>query len=236
LIDSRFSGIARGVGTSKIVGRIHVAQLQIGNDYFPTSFNVLEDAGVDMLFGLDMLKRHQCIIDLQKNALIIGTTGTTTSFLPESELPEARHHGGPTSPGGEDRQLAEALERSAAEAEAASLSASVAASNVRRSVSPVPPSANASEAVAGNVEMDQTASEAVASNTEPQQAAAQQTAAASNTAESGVSQESVERLMAMGFQREDVVKALTNSSGNVDKAALALIASSLPAPPPTKKK
>jgi DNA damage-inducible protein 1 len=35
-----------------------------------------------------MLKRHQCSIDLKNNVLIIGTTGTQTAFLTESELPE----------------------------------------------------------------------------------------------------------------------------------------------------
>lgn len=35
-----------------------------------------------------MLKRHQCCIDLKNNVLIIGTTGTQTKFLTESELPD----------------------------------------------------------------------------------------------------------------------------------------------------
>lgn len=42
---------------------------------------------MDMLLGLDMLKRHQCTIDLQRNILRIGTCGTETTFLPENELP-----------------------------------------------------------------------------------------------------------------------------------------------------
>lgn len=53
---------------------------------------------MDMLLGLDMLKRHQCTIDLQKNVLRIGTTGTETSFLPENELP---HHSRLTAMGDE---------------------------------------------------------------------------------------------------------------------------------------
>ncbi|GFS60288.1 protein DDI1 2 [Trichonephila clavipes] len=39
-----------------------------------------------MLLGLDMLKRHQCCIDLKRNALVIGSSGTITPFLSESEL------------------------------------------------------------------------------------------------------------------------------------------------------
>ena len=87
LIDDRWSGIAQGVGTQKILGRIHLCQVQIENDFFPSSFNVLEQQPMDMLLGLDMLKRHQCVIDLKDNLLRIGTTGTETKFLNESELP-----------------------------------------------------------------------------------------------------------------------------------------------------
>lgn len=87
LIDSRWSGIAQGVGTQKILGRIHLCQVQIENDFLSSSFNVLEQQPMDMLLGLDMLKRHQCVIDLKDNILRIGTTGTETKFLIESELP-----------------------------------------------------------------------------------------------------------------------------------------------------
>ncbi|KAL0978730.1 hypothetical protein UPYG_G00174400 [Umbra pygmaea] len=88
LVDRRWAGIAKGVGTQKIIGRVHLAQVQIEGDFLPCSFSILEDQPMDMLLGLDMLKRHQCSIDLKKNTLLIGTTGTETRFLPEAELPE----------------------------------------------------------------------------------------------------------------------------------------------------
>ncbi|KRY76708.1 Protein DDI1 -like protein 2 [Trichinella pseudospiralis] len=87
LADKRFRGVAKGVGTCAVVGRIHMAQLQIGNDFFPISLMVVEDDLVDMMLGLDMLKRHQCIIDLRQNCLVIGTTGVNAPFLMEHELP-----------------------------------------------------------------------------------------------------------------------------------------------------
>ncbi|XP_039110314.1 protein DDI1 homolog 1-like [Hyaena hyaena] len=88
LVDRRWAGIAKGVGTQRIIGRVHLAQIQIEGDFLQCSFSILEDQPMDMLLGLDMLRRHQCSIDLKKNVLVIGTTGTQTSFLPEGELPQ----------------------------------------------------------------------------------------------------------------------------------------------------
>jgi DNA damage-inducible protein 1 len=59
LVDTRWAGIAKGVGVQKIIGRIHMVQIQIETDYLTTSFSVLEEQPMDMLLGLDMLKRHQ---------------------------------------------------------------------------------------------------------------------------------------------------------------------------------
>uniref|UniRef100_A0A3Q2DDM1 DNA-damage inducible protein 2 n=1 Tax=Cyprinodon variegatus TaxID=28743 RepID=A0A3Q2DDM1_CYPVA len=119
LVDRRWAGIAKGVGTQKIIGRVHLAQVQIEGDFLPCSFSILEDQPMDMLLGLDMLKRHQCSIDLKKSVLVIGTTGTETRFLSEAELPECarlaygaegREEARPEEIA--DRELAEALQRS----------------------------------------------------------------------------------------------------------------------------
>lgn len=59
LVDTRFSGIATGVGTQRILGRIHMCQIQIEGSFLTSSFSILADQKMDMLLGLDMLKRHQ---------------------------------------------------------------------------------------------------------------------------------------------------------------------------------
>ena len=91
LVDTRFAGMAVGVGSARILGRVHMARLKIGKCFFPCTFTVMEDqnhtSGHEFLFGLDMLRRHQCCIDLKRNRLCLGE-GEEVRFLNESELPD----------------------------------------------------------------------------------------------------------------------------------------------------
>ncbi|CAG8534841.1 4935_t:CDS:10 [Ambispora gerdemannii] len=88
LVDTHFAGVAKGVGTAKILGRVHNAPIRVGPDLFlDSSFTIMEGRGVELLFGLDMLKRHQACIDLRRNLLIINEK--EIQFLAEHELPKS---------------------------------------------------------------------------------------------------------------------------------------------------
>ncbi|XP_076066994.1 DNA damage inducible 1 homolog rngo isoform X7 [Oratosquilla oratoria] len=126
LVDHRWAGVAKGVGTQRIIGRVHLGQIQIEEDFLTSSFSILEEQSMDMLLGLDMLKRHQMCIDLKENKLKIGTSGKETRFLSESELPECARLTNRSEEDmvrqsemmareAEDKALAEVLARSAKE-------------------------------------------------------------------------------------------------------------------------
>lgn len=93
LIDTRFRGEARGVGSAKILGKIHIVQMELGNgEFYPVSITVLEGGDVEFLLGLDMLKRHRAVINLADNTLQFEGS-TAVPFLSEKDLPaHARGH------------------------------------------------------------------------------------------------------------------------------------------------
>mmetsp|Transcript_23970 Transcript_23970/g.42453 ORF Transcript_23970/g.42453 Transcript_23970/m.42453 type:complete len:365 (-) Transcript_23970:39-1133(-) len=86
LCDIRYHGIAVGVGQAKIIGRIHAANLEVGGQFFNCAFTVLERDDIDLIFGLDMLKRHACCIDLGRSKLVLSNGTIEVPFLSEKDI------------------------------------------------------------------------------------------------------------------------------------------------------
>jgi len=207
LVDRRWAGVAKGVGTQKIIGRVHMAQIQIEKDYLTSSFSILEDQPMDMLLGLDMLKKHQCTLDLKRNCLVIGTTGTETPFLSEADLPPCARlstqvneddvvkNSAKEAAAEEDRQLAEAIARSASDSS-----------------------------------MDTSESQGSGKGNTPAPAGA--TGGSSSLTSSAplgdnIKESDVANMMAMGFPRDVCIQELRKTNGDVNLAIAAIFAKSL---------
>ncbi|KAL9971306.1 hypothetical protein ACROYT_G023816 [Oculina patagonica] len=213
LLDQRWAGIAKGVGTQKIVGRVHVAQIQIENDFLPSSFSVMEDQPMDLVLGLDMLKRHQCCIDLKNNVLRIGTTGTETPFLAESELPMTdrlafSEEGAQMEV--EDKQLAEMEDKELAEAMDRSVQEAAQGASSSSSAQSFPSQSSSGSAVSSS-------------------------SSSSGTGVASFPEASIQRIVDLGFTRDQAILELQKTNGNVDVAAAALLARSLKLPSQTKR-
>lgn len=71
---------------ARILGRVHLVTLRIGNLYLDCSVTIIDQPEMDFLLGLDMLRRFQASIDLKHNCLRIGDE--QVPFLAEKDLYE----------------------------------------------------------------------------------------------------------------------------------------------------
>jgi DNA damage-inducible protein 1 len=93
MVDEQFSAMLAGVGNKQSMGRVHSVPAQIQGNFFPLSVTVIDDMNdknnIDVILGLDMMKRYRCQIDLEHGCLWFnGVTGKVAApFLHEKDLP-----------------------------------------------------------------------------------------------------------------------------------------------------
>jgi len=85
LMDDRFRGVAEGVGSARLLGRIHHVNIHLGTDVEPVviacAVSVIDHPNLQLLLGLDMLRRHRCVVDLDRDVLMVGgISGSIVSF------------------------------------------------------------------------------------------------------------------------------------------------------------
>mmetsp|Transcript_66787 Transcript_66787/g.144091 ORF Transcript_66787/g.144091 Transcript_66787/m.144091 type:complete len:132 (+) Transcript_66787:650-1045(+) len=85
LLDTRFTGTAKGVGETNILGRIHAAPMYISGKKIEISIRVLE-GDIQFIFGLDNMKKFRCKIDLFEHRLEFHDADISVNFLKDSEL------------------------------------------------------------------------------------------------------------------------------------------------------
>lgn len=211
LMDTRFSGIAKGVGTAQILGRVHSAEMKIGNAVMPCAFTVMEGKDVDLLLGLDMLKRYQACIDLRGNKLVLGE-GNEVEFLPESEIPkeqEAAMVDEPSIPGPGGTEIGA---KSGAIRPAGS-----------QETTQSGPSSSAVGAFQGKGRTVGGGGGGGEGGGEPSAPAAQQQGSSSGPQGSGAlaqhPPEKIDQLVALGLSRDEAISALNATGGDVEMAA-----------------
>jgi len=64
------------------------AMMKVGNEYLATQLTVMDNDDMPFLFGLDMLRRHQCQLDLRANVLRFTNLDVALPFLQPHELPK----------------------------------------------------------------------------------------------------------------------------------------------------
>lgn len=72
LIDTRYKGVANGVGQQNISGRIWLCDIDFGDHVLPCSFIILDTLDIKVIFGLNMLISHGCIIDCKNKNMKVG--------------------------------------------------------------------------------------------------------------------------------------------------------------------
>lgn len=244
LIDKRFQGMAMGVGTAKILGRIHSVPIQIGQEFLDTSFTVMEGKGVDFLLGLDMLKKHRAIINLQTNELEI--TGIKVPFLPEAEIPKtglfSPQSASNNNVGGGDQQA-----KTISSSNLGPSSSSTAFSGTGRTLGSIGRSGSSSGSSSSNnaqqgpsssssaTSSATVASTSASSSFKPVSSisgpSSSSSSSSSNTRfaaaqpsprQTQFAENDVKQLMDLGFSREEAIQSLTVSGGNVEHAAALL--------------
>jgi DNA damage-inducible protein 1 len=72
LIDHSYDGVVVGLGTKKIIGKIHYLELQLENFNLPCRFTIIDDDDIKIILGLNSMLSLGCIIDLKNKKMVFN--------------------------------------------------------------------------------------------------------------------------------------------------------------------
>jgi DNA damage-inducible protein 1 len=213
LMDVRFAGMAKGVGTAKILGRVHAVKVQIGKSFFISSFTILDNDSMDFLFGLDQLKKHQASIDLKDNVLRIGEEAI--QFMHEKDLPAH------AKDGFEDEK---ANNNTANNNNKPITSTSPPTTTNNTNRSPVQPPQSTrptttTTSIPANSRLLQPQNPSTSSSPAASAAARRDSSQMSVDSRPGFSEEKLKKITDLGFSRQEAIQALSLCQGNEEAAA-----------------
>jgi len=71
-LDTRYQGMAAGIGTARIVGSLRDVQVKLGHVEFFLDFTVLAVNEPLLILGIDQMRRFKCIVDMERGMLVFG--------------------------------------------------------------------------------------------------------------------------------------------------------------------
>jgi len=82
-LDRDVTGQITGIGEANVIGALHDIPIQVGEARLRSTFYVFAVQDDIVLLGVDELSRHKCIVDLDRNLLMVhGLHGIAVPFLP----------------------------------------------------------------------------------------------------------------------------------------------------------
>ena len=72
LIDHSYDGVVVGLGTKKIIGKIHYLDIQLENFNLPCRFTIIDDDDIKIILGLNSMLSLGCIIDLKNKKMVFN--------------------------------------------------------------------------------------------------------------------------------------------------------------------
>eukprot|EP00927_Polykrikos_kofoidii_P018326 TRINITY_DN1847_c2_g1_i1.p1 TRINITY_DN1847_c2_g1~~TRINITY_DN1847_c2_g1_i1.p1 ORF type:complete len:301 (+),score=47.92 TRINITY_DN1847_c2_g1_i1:129-1031(+) len=82
-LDRSSSGVARGAGQARIIGKLLGIPVKIGAAAFVLDASVLTMEQPMLILGMDQMRRYRCIVDLERQVLVFGgSRGIDVAFLP----------------------------------------------------------------------------------------------------------------------------------------------------------